>query len=502
MATPATTLPSGHVGAASGGRYYKRFDRIDRLMHGFLMVTFIGCALTGIPLLVADHAWAQGFARMLGGFKVTMLIHRICAAIMIVVFVGHVVRVFAAAARTGKWLEMVWGPNSMVPNLKDAEDVVGHVKWFVGHKNDGRRRGLEEEQVSYHGARGEKLETIDVGSRKSPKSICIYDKIRQIYAAKGGDASTYSAAWTAGGWKPGEALTRVELRIKEHALVIERANDAGEVLETVDLRRLENLADPAKLALAWRYHLEKMRLIVPDSATRRERSAMDPRWSYLLSCADAPEGWDPQSWRCRRKPQKEAVLRSVDRSADAIARSECRLVEMLSPVPEPPPDSASPEERQAWSDRYDREREKMARIVRRGESYEQKVEHYQRSRNTVDAHRHHYGPELLELSAYYAARHGHDLAGVSRRRSLLSPEWRARWLLQTPGEIGHDHEHEHEHDHGSNHRGPAASAGLVAARASAPGWAGPTDDRPLGARQGGPDPTSEGNRGRARDLPI
>jgi len=132
MATPATTLPSGHAGAASGGRYYRRFDRIDRVMHAFLMFTFIGCALTGIPLLVADHAWAQGFAHMLGGFKVTMLIHRVCAGIMIVVFVGHVVRVFADTARTGKWLEMVWGPNSMVPNLKDAEDIVGHVKWFLG----------------------------------------------------------------------------------------------------------------------------------------------------------------------------------------------------------------------------------------------------------------------------------------------------------------------------------------------------------------------------------
>ena len=132
MATPASALPASHAGAASGGRYYRRFDVLDRVMHALLMVTFIGCALTGIPLLVADHAWAQAFARLLGGFQVTMLIHRICAAIMIVVFVGHVVRVFATAARTGKWLEMVWSPNSMVPNLKDVEDIVGHVKWFVG----------------------------------------------------------------------------------------------------------------------------------------------------------------------------------------------------------------------------------------------------------------------------------------------------------------------------------------------------------------------------------
>ena len=49
-------------------------------MHALLMVTFIGCALTGLPLLFADHAWARAFARFLGGFQGAVLIHRICAA--------------------------------------------------------------------------------------------------------------------------------------------------------------------------------------------------------------------------------------------------------------------------------------------------------------------------------------------------------------------------------------------------------------------------------------
>src|SRR5512139_976495 len=122
MATPASALPASHAGAS--GRYYRRFDVLDRVMHALLMFTFIGCALTGIPLLVADHTWAQRFAAMLGGFQATMAIHRVCAAVMIVVFVGHVLRVFARTARTGDWLGMVWGPNSMVPNLKDVEDIV------------------------------------------------------------------------------------------------------------------------------------------------------------------------------------------------------------------------------------------------------------------------------------------------------------------------------------------------------------------------------------------
>jgi cytochrome b subunit of formate dehydrogenase len=130
MATPASALPGATRSVAT--RYYRRFDRIDRTMHAFLMITFIGCALTGIPLIVADEPWARTLADLMGGIRTANFIHRVCAAVMIVVFVAHVARVFLAAARSGKWLDMVWGPNSMVPNLKDGRDIVGHFKWFLG----------------------------------------------------------------------------------------------------------------------------------------------------------------------------------------------------------------------------------------------------------------------------------------------------------------------------------------------------------------------------------
>jgi cytochrome b subunit of formate dehydrogenase len=131
MATPAP-VPAGTLRDRVAARYYLRFDPIDRVMHAVLMITFIGCALTGIPLILADHAWAQELARMLGGFRGAGLIHRVCAAVMIVVFVAHVARVFLSALRSGDWLGLVWGPHSMVPNLKDGRDIVGHFKWFVG----------------------------------------------------------------------------------------------------------------------------------------------------------------------------------------------------------------------------------------------------------------------------------------------------------------------------------------------------------------------------------
>ncbi len=125
---PARAAAQAHA----GGQYYRRFGPIERVMHAFLMLTFIGCALTGVPLLFADHGWAHGLVKLMGGFQGAGLIHRICATIMTIVFVGHVVRVFVRAFMAEDWLSYFWGPNSLVPNLKDGQDIVGMFKWFFG----------------------------------------------------------------------------------------------------------------------------------------------------------------------------------------------------------------------------------------------------------------------------------------------------------------------------------------------------------------------------------
>ena len=125
-------------GTAQGGRpgvaqkYYKRFDRVDRVMHSALMITFVGCAITGIPPLFSDHAWAAALARLLGGFTGAALIHRICATVMITVFVSHVARVFIDAIRRTGFLATLWGPDSMTPQPQDLFDIWHHVRWFVG----------------------------------------------------------------------------------------------------------------------------------------------------------------------------------------------------------------------------------------------------------------------------------------------------------------------------------------------------------------------------------
>jgi cytochrome b subunit of formate dehydrogenase len=128
----ATTMNAARAMNAAPHRYYRRFGPIERVMHALLMLTFIGCALTGVPLLFADHDWAGALVAMMGGFEGAALIHRICAAIMTVVFVGHVIRVFVRAFLAEDWLAYFWGPYSLVPNLKDGQDIVGMFKWFFG----------------------------------------------------------------------------------------------------------------------------------------------------------------------------------------------------------------------------------------------------------------------------------------------------------------------------------------------------------------------------------
>jgi cytochrome b subunit of formate dehydrogenase len=127
---PGAAIAAG--GAALRQRYYRRFSPIERVMHSALMLTFVGCALSGLPLLYSEKAWAVTLARLLGGFESAGLIHRICAFVMILVFVSHVVLVLGRAIAGKRVLSILWGPDSMVPQPQDAIDVWNNFKWFLG----------------------------------------------------------------------------------------------------------------------------------------------------------------------------------------------------------------------------------------------------------------------------------------------------------------------------------------------------------------------------------
>jgi cytochrome b subunit of formate dehydrogenase len=118
----------GHVAAHT---HYRRFDRADRLLHGFLMFSFLGLAFTGLPLLFSHQEWAATLARFFGGFSSAGIIHRLCAVVMITVFVIHLSRIFRRLFGQ-KDLGILWGPHSMVPQPRDFFEMVAHIRWFVG----------------------------------------------------------------------------------------------------------------------------------------------------------------------------------------------------------------------------------------------------------------------------------------------------------------------------------------------------------------------------------
>jgi len=110
---------------------YRRFHAPERLMHGVLMFSFIGLALTGMPLRFAEAGWARLLARLLGGFYAAGILHRVFATLLIVTFATHVFRLLHRVY-VRKELDVLWGPASMVPQPRDVIEMIQAFGWFFG----------------------------------------------------------------------------------------------------------------------------------------------------------------------------------------------------------------------------------------------------------------------------------------------------------------------------------------------------------------------------------
>ena len=62
---------------------YRRFDAVNRVMHGVLMLSFLGLSATGLPLLFGESRWAATLADVLGGIEICGRLHRLSAAVLI-----------------------------------------------------------------------------------------------------------------------------------------------------------------------------------------------------------------------------------------------------------------------------------------------------------------------------------------------------------------------------------------------------------------------------------
>ena len=113
-----------------------RFEPLDRVTYAFAMVSFLGLIFTGLPLRYSSQSWSQELARALGGFSSTSVWHHffgltlLCACLLRACQgVGWMIK----ARQQGKsWKVIMFGPDSLVPNMRDAKDALGMIRWFFG----------------------------------------------------------------------------------------------------------------------------------------------------------------------------------------------------------------------------------------------------------------------------------------------------------------------------------------------------------------------------------
>jgi cytochrome b subunit of formate dehydrogenase len=114
-------------------KQYQRFTRLNRLLHVVMIVCFLSLASTGMTLKFAYTSWAVFLSHLFGGFESAGYIHRVAAATMIFLFVTHIIDLVRRKRREyGTWRAMLLGPDSMVFNKKDLQDLIGNFKWFIG----------------------------------------------------------------------------------------------------------------------------------------------------------------------------------------------------------------------------------------------------------------------------------------------------------------------------------------------------------------------------------
>jgi len=130
MSDAIETIPAVEAEAPKPERFYVRFTLPQRYLHAVLFTSFLGLAATGLPLRFSDNATSRFVASAVGGFAAILFFHKFCAILLTFAFLYHL-KDLAVRAMNGE-KGMFWGPTSMVGNWKDVQDLVAHLRWFVG----------------------------------------------------------------------------------------------------------------------------------------------------------------------------------------------------------------------------------------------------------------------------------------------------------------------------------------------------------------------------------
>src|SRR5574341_1194166 len=114
------------------GKHFQRFAPLWRLAHLCFAISVMTLVLTGMAVFFAEMPWAHYVVALFGSPKTAAIVHRAAATVMLGIFFIHLVYVVGARVlphwRTFQW----FGPNSLVPNWKDLNDIIAMFQWFFG----------------------------------------------------------------------------------------------------------------------------------------------------------------------------------------------------------------------------------------------------------------------------------------------------------------------------------------------------------------------------------
>ena len=143
--------PAAHVEQDKNDKHYaiKRFRRINRINHAFVVISFFGLTLTGMPLLYSDQEWAKGLAAAVGGANAAGIWHRFFAVILVVNFIVHFYGVFQRFRKQSP-KALLTGTYTLLPRWRDVTDCLGMFRWFfTGKKQPAFDRWTYFEKFDY-----------------------------------------------------------------------------------------------------------------------------------------------------------------------------------------------------------------------------------------------------------------------------------------------------------------------------------------------------------------
>jgi thiosulfate reductase cytochrome b subunit len=126
---------------AKGQKVFRRFNRLQRMLHATVIISFLTLAVTGMTLKFSYLPWAQWLASALGGFQSAGTLHRMGALLTLFYFTRHIYDAHCRRKKAGlSWKQFIFGPDGMMFNGRDGVEFVQTVKWFL-HKGDRPRYG-------------------------------------------------------------------------------------------------------------------------------------------------------------------------------------------------------------------------------------------------------------------------------------------------------------------------------------------------------------------------